>query len=290
MWMIIAAIIIVGGAFAVDQYWNVLPAKVAYSAPTVFTPPANTATSIADSDWQKVLVGAGVGNLAENSSLNSGVKSVQSAPLTETEKLGQALVSGYLQLQQSGGDMSTDTINTVVSNVLSDPNIVPTAKVYTFANIKIGKDDSISADLTYGQAFAALFKNNSVVGDEATYARDSVEQNDPAILTKIDPIIASYKNILNGLLDMTVPPTIASMHLDLVNAMSERLNTAELLRTINTDPAAGLVGAGQYLTGLQDLSNAFGAIKQYFGTLKANLSTTTGSLILPGQTFQQTSQ
>ena len=282
MWMIIAAIIIVGGAFAVEQYWNVLPAKVAYSAPTVFTPPANTATSIADSDWQKVLVGAGVGNLAENSSLNSGVKSVQSAPLTETEKLGQALVSGYLQLQQSGGDMSTDTIYTVVSNVLSDPNIVPTAKVYTFANIKIGKDDSISADLTYGQAFAALFKNNSVVGDEATYARDSVEQNDPAILTKIDPIIASYKNILNGLLGMTVPPTIASMHLDLVNAMSERLNTAELLRTINTDPAAGLTGAGQYLNALQDLSNAFGAIQQYFDTLKVNASTVTATSSMSG--------
>jgi len=102
MWMIIAAIIIVGGAFAVDQYSNVMPAKVAYSSPTVSAPPGNTTTSIADNDWQKVLVGAGVGNLAENSSLNSGKTSAQSQPLTVTSKLGQALVSEYLQLQQSG--------------------------------------------------------------------------------------------------------------------------------------------------------------------------------------------
>ena len=106
------------------------------------------------------------------------------------------------------------------------------------------------------------------VGNEATYARDSAEQNDPSILKSIDPIITSYKNILNGLLGMTVPPTIASMHLNLVNAMSERLSVAEILRMTDTDPAASLEGAGQYLTALQDLSNAFGAIRQYFTTLK----------------------
>jgi len=39
----------------------------------------------------------------------------------------------------------------MVSGVLNNPNIVPTAKVYTFANIKIGKDDSQNADLVYGQ-------------------------------------------------------------------------------------------------------------------------------------------
>jgi hypothetical protein len=286
MWMIIAAIIIVGGAFALDQYSNVLPAKIAYSSPTVLTPSVNTSNAtLADNDWQKVLVGAGVGNLAKNGSLNSGTTSVQIKPLTVTSKLGQALVSEYLQLQQSGGDESTDTINAMVSGVLNNPNIVPTAKVYTFANIKIGKDDSQNADLVYGQELAALFKNNNVVGNEATYARDAVEQNDPTISAKIDPIITSYENILNGLLGTTAPPSIASIHLDLVNAMSERLTTARLLRTVNTDPAAGLEGAGQYLTGLQDLSNAFGKIKQYFDTLKvnANAVTETSSVPRPSQ-------
>jgi hypothetical protein len=64
--------------------------------------------------------------------------------------------------------------------------------------------------------------------------------------------------------------------------MSERLNTAELLRTINTDPAAGLTGAGQYLNALQDLSNAFGAIQQYFDTLKVNASTVTATSSMSG--------
>jgi hypothetical protein len=278
MWMIIAAVAVIGGVFCVDQYWSVLPSSVAYSTNKISVSSENTQNPIlADSDWQKVLVGAGISNLGNNGSLGSGTTSMNSAPLTTTAKLGEVLVSDYLQLQQSGGDESTDTIDSMVSNVLSNPNIVPQAKVYAFSDIKIGKDDSINADLIYGQILGALFKNNDAVGNEATYARDSAEQNDPSILKKIDPIIASYKNILNGLIAMTVPPSIASMHLDLINAMSERLSVAELLRMTDTDPAASLEGAGQYLNALQDLSNAFGAIKQYFATLKADLNTGTTS-------------
>jgi hypothetical protein len=161
---------------------------------------------------------------------------------------------------------------------LNDPNIVTQTKVYTFADIKIGKDDSVNASLLYGQELGALFKNNNALGNEAVYARDGEEQNDPTILAKIDPIIADYKNILNGLLNITAPPSIASMHLDLVNAMSERLSTAELLQIVNTDPAAGLQGAGQYLNSLQDFSKAFQQIEQYFGVLKNDFSTTTHSM------------
>lgn len=282
VWAIIAAIIIVGGAFAVDQYSNVLPAKTAYSSPTVSAPPTNTSTSIASNDWQKVLVGAGIGNMAKNSSLNSGVASINSKPLTATDKLGEVLVSKYLQLQQSGATQNADTVNTMVSDALSNPNIIPTTKVYDFSNIKIGTDDSTTATLTYGQKLGDLFKNNNnAVGNEAVYARDSEEQNDLSVLANIDPLITSYKNILTGLLNTVSPPSLAKIHLDLINAMSERLSTAELLRVINTDPAAGLEGAGQYTRSIQDLFNAFTELKQYFATRGINFGTTTTSA-LPG--------
>jgi len=279
----IAAIIIVGGAFVVVEYGSAIPAQQkSRPSPAISASPGTTSIATADSDWQKVLVGAGVGNLAKKGSLGSGAAGAQSAPLTMTNKLGQMLVSGYLQLQQSGGDESTDTINSMVSQALNDPDVVPTRKVYSFSDIKIGKNDSVNAALVYAQNIITLFDNNNAVGNEAVYARDAVEQNDPTISAKIAPIIVSYKNILNGLLGMIVTPSIASIHLDLVNAMSERLFSAELLRVVNTDPAAGLEGAGEYLTGLQDLSNAFREIKQYFDTLKINFNATTASSSIPG--------
>ena len=287
MWMIIAAAIVVVGAFVLSGYRNVMLGHAQYTSPLVSAPNSiGTSTTIADTDWQKVLVGAGIGNLAKNGSLGSGATSVQSKPLTETDKLGEVLVSEYLQLQQSGGNESADTVNAMVSQALSNPNIVPQTKVYAFSDIKIGKDDSINASLVYGQNLGVLFKDNNAVGNEAVYARDAAEQNDPTILNNIDPIIASYKNILNGLLGMTAPPSIASMHLDLINAMSERISSAELLRMTDTDPAAGLQGAGQYLNALQDLSNAFGAIKQYFAVLKANFGTSTASSTMINQMLQ----
>jgi hypothetical protein len=280
MWIIIAAIIIVGGVFILARNRNVISAQVEYTAPVISTVPVTTTSvAIADSDWQKVLVGTDPAAAGLGKNLGTGATTTENKPLTETGKLGQVLVSDYLQLQQSGVTESTDTIDAMVSHALSDPDIVPTAKVYDFSDIKIGKDDSINATIVYGQKLGALFSNNNAVGNEAVYARDSAEQNDPTILAKIDPIITAYRNILTGLLAITAPPTIASMHLDLVNAMSERLYTAEMLRS--SDPTASLEGAGEYLTALQDLYNAFGKIKQYFDILKTNFSTTTASSSIP---------
>ena len=87
---------------------------------------------------------------------------------------------------------------------------------------------------------------------------------------------------MNGLLATVVPPSLAKIHLDLVNAMSARLFVAQMLRKINSDPAAGLEGAGQYLSALQGLSNAYGELKQYFDAIKIKPGTTYASSIAPG--------
>ena len=236
--------------------------------------------ALADNDWQKVLTGADPAAVQGKSLAHGASPAKAAAPLTETEKLGEYLVSGYLQLQQSGQDISTDTVDSLVASALDNPSIAPTAKVYAFSDIKIGKNDSVSAAISYGQTVAALFNKNNSVGNEATLARDAEEQNNPTIAAKIDPIIATYQIILTGLLDITVPPSLAKIHLDIVNAMSERLMVAKLLRSVNSDPAAGLEGAGRYLNGLQDLSSAMGALKQYFDNLKVSVKTMSPSELM----------
>jgi hypothetical protein len=282
MWMIIGAIIIVGGAFVFAEYRNVIPARVEYTAPAVSAYSVNaTSTAIADNDWQKVLVGTNPA-ATKQKSLGGGTTSTQSQPLTETEKLGQSVISDYLKLKQSGGSASTSTINAIIAHALNNSSIVTTAKVYAFPDIKIGKDDSKYADLKYGIDLAAILSKNNIVGNEDVYARDGVEQKDPTILAKIDPIITAYQNILNGLLVTTVPPTLAKTHLDLINAMSQRLLVAKLLRNINTDQAAGLQGVAQYMPALQNLSKAFTELKQYFGTRGINFGTTTATSSIQG--------
>ena len=221
----------------------------------------NSNIILADNDWQKVLVGTGVGS-SDKSLIQEKIRLQFKRLSLKQQSLVNMFCSGYLQLQQSGQDISTDTVNSLVSSALNNPSIVPTAKVYAFSDIKIGKDDSITAAIMYGKNISLFFENNNAVGNEAMYARDAEEQNDPTISAKIDPIITAYQNILSGLLATIAPPSLAKIHLDLINAMSERLiDMTKLLRVGNTDPAAGLEGAGQYLNGLQDLNNAFGALK-----------------------------
>ena len=274
IWLIIIAAILVGGAFVFAGY-DTIPTPAAAPTQALSVAPAEaTSTAIAtDGDWQKALVGTGIG-AGQGKSLGTEASSEQAPSLTTTDKIGQALVSQYIALGQNGGAINSNTINAAVSQVLNNPNIIPPAKVYSFSDIKIGKDDSQNADLAYAESIGPLFNNNSTKGNnEATDARDSVEQNDPAILTKIDPVITAYKNILNGLLATVAPPSIAAIHLDMVNAMSERLSTAQLLQSINSDPAAGLVGVGRYLTGVQDMYKAFEELRVYFASRGFNFGT-----------------
>ena len=286
--MIIVAIIIVGGAFVFAEYRNDITTRIKYTAPAISASSIDaTSTAMADNDWQKVLVGTNPA-VAGQKSLNGGTALTQSPPLTETDIDWTGSGHQYLQLSQSGTAVNSDSINAAVSQVLNNPNIMTKAKVYAFTDIKIGKDDGATSTLKYGAAVGTLFNNNNTQGnDEAVDARDSVEQNDPDILAKIDPIIEAYKNILNGLLAITAPPNIASIHLDIVNAMSERLFVAELLRNINSDSVAGLQGAGQYINGLNDLSDAFQELQQYFGTRGINFGATTASSTVNGQGIQK---
>src|ERR1035437_1293024 len=174
MWMIIGAIIIVGGGFVFAEYRNVIPAQTEYTAPAVSAYSVNaTSTAIADNDWQKVLVETTPAT-AKQKSLGGGTTSTQSQPLTETEKLGQSVISDYLQLKQSGGSASTSTINAIISHALNNSSIVTTAKVYDFSNIKIGKDDSKYADSLYGKGLVTILSKNTLVGDAAVYARACV--------------------------------------------------------------------------------------------------------------------
>ena len=284
MWMIIGGIVVVGGAFAFSQYHNVMSAQIQYTSPSISASAINApSTYIDDGDWQKILVGTDSATAGMGKSLGTGKASTNNAPLTETDKLGQALFAQYVSIGQSGAAINSDNVNAAVSQVLNDPNIITPPKVYTFADIKIGKDDSMSANLSYGTALGKLFINNNPNGNnEAVDARNSVEQHDSTILTKIDPIITDYRNILGGLLAISAPPSVASIHVDFVNAMSKRLNTAELLRKIDTDPAAGLRGAGQYTTGVQDISSAFTELKQYLTTRGLTFGTTTTASAIPG--------
>jgi len=287
MWIIILSIAVILAAFAYIEFGNPLPASTKYIAPGLsFGSSDRAGVALADNDWQKVLTGTDPAAM-QGKSLGTGTKPAKAAPLTQTEKLGQYLVSGYLQLQQSGEDIGTDTVDALVSNALNNPDIVETAKTYAFSDLKTSKDTSIVAVVSYGQSVVALFKNNDALGNEAAYARDAEEQNDPTVAAKIDPIIATYQSILNSLLATPTPPTLLKIHLDLVNAMSERLMVAKLLRSVNTDPAAGLEGAGQYLNALQDFNNAFGALKQYFGTVKANVAAVEASSTSEEQAYNK---
>ncbi|MDE2188463.1 MAG: hypothetical protein KGJ35_01900 [Patescibacteria group bacterium] len=287
--MIIIAVITLGIIYVASEYFGINTTRPAANS-TIYTSAENTDNSpiAADTDWQKTLTGISGAPNSDNSL--GGLKTTSTTPPdsnTETSLLGKMLFSNYVQFKSSGGQITTDNANSLAAQVLNNQNIMAKPKVYDFSDIKIGKDDSLYATGIYVIKLGDLFNNNQTTGNEAVYARDAIEQNDASIAKNIDPIIIAYKNTLTGLLSATTTPTAASIHLDLINAMSTRLFAAEMMRNIVIDPAAGITGAGQYMNGINQMYAAMTELQKFLATKGMVISTSTGTVSIATTTLQQ---
>lgn len=175
MWMIIAAVIVVGAAFLLAQYRYALSAKTQYSAPLISASPVDgTSTILADADWQKVLVGADPA-AAGQGSLAAGTSSAGSTSLSTTDKLGRALFTQYVQLEQAGAANDPNSINGAVSQILSDNSIFQSPKQYLISDLTIGNDKSSDALRIYANAIAILFQTHDAdQGKEIDLATEAI--------------------------------------------------------------------------------------------------------------------
>lgn len=273
--LILAAILLVGGSFIYAEYRNDEAKKVYDASPAIV---ADTTPEVAQEldtdgdgskDWEEVLFGT---SPTDPKSKPSSEKPKTTADLTatsSTEKLSNIdLVSReffarYMELRQLGG--STDKASqeelayiTASKIVLSKPAVYKENEIVTKADV------STEAIKAYGQAVGNVFKTYSIQSrNEAVIAKDSFEKEDETILKEIDPIIVSYKNIINALIKIPAPQNMAMIHLDLVNAMNEVLFVAQSFRNSDKNAVEGMQGVQYYLIASQHLADSVNAIRSF---------------------------
>ena len=71
-------------------------------------------------------------------------------------------------------------------------------------------------------------------------------------------------NILNSLIKVVVPQSMATLHLDLVNAMNSSLFVAQSFRDSEVNPIKGIQAITYYQSTSDKLLNAMVGIKGYF--------------------------
>lgn len=269
---IFVAILLVGGSFVFAEYRN-KQAENVYVAPEIVSSVDRSAQD-ADTDndglkdWEEILLGSDPRDAKSKGNIKSAATVTKDVTKT-TEKLepidlvSREFFARYLELRQVGlsGDQYSqqELVERTVNGIQLNE-----AKPYLTSEIKVKMDNSTESIKKYGNEIATVFKKFAIVSrNEGIIVKDASEKNDPKILEELDPVIESYRNIVNALLAVESPQIVSTMHLDLLNGMNSALFVTQSFRKSAVDPIVGLQATTQYLSASDKVIRAMTAIKSY---------------------------
>ncbi len=181
----------------------------------------------------------------ENSGANSAADDKN---LTKTDKFSREFFATVTALNQNGAiDQTTvDKLsNSLAENI---QNSVP-KKVYTLNDIKIGTSDTPENIKKYDNSLTLIFPTTSTGDTVFTILQKfTADENnvDPSVLNKLDPIIKNTQGYINGMLKMSVPPSLASAHLNVVNGFERIVENLQDIKLYDTDVVVALGAMTKY--------------------------------------------
>ncbi len=271
--LIVASILLVGGAFFYAEYRNshleIYDSKdLNVSTTTLSRSQEEDTDSDGAKDWEEILSGS---NPNDPKSKPSVAKKSVDTDLTKkaVEKLqpidsiSRDFFARYIELRQIGANTDTQSQEELARNTVNGIVLAKPAQ-YKMSEILTKSDGSNEGLRQYASEVGTIFKKYSVKSrDEGQIALEAGEKEDPTILKEIDPIIESYKNIINSLLQVKAPRSIAILHLDLLNGMNGALFIAQAFRNSDKDPLKQVQAIAYYGEGAKNLYSALNAIKSY---------------------------
>lgn len=182
--------------------------------------------------------------------------------LTETEKFSRELLSTMTTLNQTGTmDQATiDSLGASLAEKIENPVI---RKVFLTSDIKIIEDDSAQAVKNYFNtmnSIQAKYPVKESVSD--VLQKFIIDDNnvDPSVLVRLDPAIKQTQNIINGILKVNVPQSLAPLHLDLLNAGERAMENVSDLKFFESDPIIAMGAMSKYEENMNLFQSAFIAL------------------------------
>ena len=189
--------------------------------------------------------------------------------LTETEKFSRELFATIAAASQNG-TMDQATIDQLGASLAEKIQNSPPRKVFSIFEIKTITDDGIQAFKNYNNALSAIYKkypptSYTILDVLQKFMLD--ENNvDVSALTKLDPIIEQTNKIIEAMIKTSVPQSLSSLHLNVINSLERLVENLNDIQLYDTDSIIALGGISKYegnATKLEsDLNSLANAINQ----------------------------
>lgn len=256
---IIVVCVVIIGLFIIGIFYN--PSLVATETPQSSLAVVNqaSATGLTNQVYQKIeaeltQLATSSQNTTTNDNSNIGTTTnttTNTPPLTATEALSQDFIRQYLAMKQSGQQLTTNQIQTLIPNLIANGSVtqyIPQAKVFTLQDLTISQNNSATAYHTYGNALGTVFMQNPIPPNlnELEIFQNAVNSNNPSDLANLAIIQKAYSGIVTGLAKITVPSDASSFHLALLNDFSHILNDIEGMQKLFSDPVTAIAAVQDY--------------------------------------------
>ena len=215
---------------------------------------ASTASSTG-TDWRKQFTDASITGSYETASGNSS-PSEKTAPLTMTDKLGQELFTRYMELKQANLLNDPDVVNQTASDLVTASVGSAQSRSYTESDIPIIPASDGKSLSAFASAVEQTVELYDATESESSIMSEYLNNSDPSVLKRIDPIIATYKRIIAGLLSIPTPQSMSTYEIGLINSYSSLEFAAEALRATDTDIVRGIAGVSAHVSGVDQLTSS----------------------------------
>lgn len=263
--LIAAALALSGGLIYAADYLT----KPAHAAPAPQSVVVASQTA-PQSDWQETLreiQGQNPANQAPQppsaDHVNALLNAAQSNNLTDT--VARTLFVNLSDAKAQGLGNDTPTQDELVAQAVSQISARPQETTYTTANLTLSSNTT-AAQTTFGNAFMAAVAAHPEASYDATIYTigTSTDNGDPKRLAPLAAIGKGYIALAKDLSATPVPPTLAPLHVQIVNNIERMGELFPDMQQIYSDPLRGLAAFQLYDALNQETLRLFINIAQDF--------------------------
>lgn len=238
--VILSSVLLAGGLiWAADYYTS--PARPPTITP-IQTPSALTTNGL---DWQAALSAIEGKSILPEPPSEETVTNLLAASQTSniTTSIGRSILVNLGEAKAQGLGSDIPTQERIVADALSKIETEQQITLYTTANLTLIADNAETLR-EYGNNVVAVLTSHPETSVENTLLAvgEAVDTGSSAKLATLSTIATGYKNIVNELLALKVPQTLAPLHLQVINNFSRIAATYADMQVVLTDPLRGLGG------------------------------------------------
>lgn len=184
--------------------------------------------------------------------------------LTETDKFSRELFSTITTLSQQG-EIDENTVEQITTSLSEKMQNSSYRKIYLISDIKTSSGDQYADVRKYSDSLNNAYAKNPIKGSVIEIlGKFVVDENnvDSSVLKELDPIIVQTKALIEEILKIEVPQSLANIHLEFLNGMERISENIEDIRKYDSDAIVSLIGISQYEKNSVSLEETMGKLSE----------------------------